>query len=333
MISDLFPPAKRGPPVGVYTMSAALGSGLALVLGGAVIHFVATADALTLPLVGAMRPWQATFLVVGTAGLVLLPLLATIPERTTALERATPGQGLGAFLREHRAFYVRHYVSIGIYSALAYAVLTWTPSLFIRVHEMAAPEVGLQYGAILLLCGGFGPVVAGALAARLVRRGVSAASVKIVAASIVILIPCTIVAGLSPAPRLALLVLIPGSLALTAPMGGAMLALQEVTPNRLRGRISALYYVFSSIVRLSVGPLSVALFSDYVFHDPKSVGTAIAIVAVLLGPVSAWLLYGRRHQYAVLARSIAADGDGGLASDERRVGDVRAAPVPAAALD
>lgn len=313
MISDLFAPAKRGPAVGVYTMSAALGSGLALLLGGAVIHFVATANELALPLVGAVRPWQATFIVLGTAGLVLLPLLATVIEparRVTALERATPGHGVAAFVHRHGAFYVRHYAGIGIYSALVYAVLTWTPAMFMRVHGLAAPEVGLQYGLVLLLCGGAGPVLAGALAARLYRRGVVAASVKIVATSIVVVVPCTILACLAPTPTLALLALIPGSVALTAPMGGAMLALQEVTPNRLRGQISALYYVCSSIVGMSIGPVSVALFTDHVLHDPQTVGTAIAIVTAVLGPVAAWLIYGGRHEYAVLARSLAAGAAG-----------------------
>lgn len=326
MISDLFAPAKRGPPVGVYAMSAALGSGLALILGGAVIHFVASANEFVLPFVGAVRPWQATFLVVGTAGLVLLPLLATVAEpvrRTTAAERAAPAHGVVAFVRRHRAFYVRHYAGVGIYSALVYAVLSWTPAMFMRVHGLAAPEVGLQYGLVLLLCGGAGPVLAGALAARLVRRGVVAASVKIVTTSIVVVVPCTILACLAPTPELALLALIPGSVALTAPMGGALLALQEVTPNRLRGQISALYYVCSSIVGMSIGPFAVALFTDHVFHDAKAVGTAIAIVTAILGPVAAWLIYGGRHEYAALARSLAADaaGDREVAARQRTVAD------------
>lgn len=109
--------SRRAPITGgvLVWCFATAASGLA---GGAVIHFAAAADAPTLPLVGAVWPWQATFrVVVGIAGLLLLPLLATIPEaarRTTALERATPRQGRGDFLREHRAVYVRHYVGIGI---------------------------------------------------------------------------------------------------------------------------------------------------------------------------------------------------------------------------
>jgi hypothetical protein len=71
--------------------------------------------------------------------------------------------------------------------------------------------------------------------------------------------------------------------------------------------MSALYYVFSSIVGLSVGPLAVAIFTDHVFADPKSVGVALAIVAGIFGPLAAFLVYGGRHEYAVLARAIADD--------------------------
>jgi MFS family permease len=310
LISDFFPPAKRGPPVGVYTMSAALGSGLALILGGAVIHYVSTAETLALPLVGDVRPWQATFLIVGTAGLVLLPLLATMIEparRLTRAERAAPASGLGDFLLEHRGFYARHYLGVGIYSALVYAVLSWTPAMFMRVHGLAAGEVGLQYGLVLLVCGGLGPILAGLLASRLTRRGWPSASLNIITASVLATIPCTVAACLAPTPGLALLALVPGSLALTAPMGAAVLSLQEATPNRLRAQISALYYVVSSIIGLSVGPLAVALFTDRVFANPKAVGLAIAIVVLVLGPVSAWLFNGGRRSHAALVRSMAAD--------------------------
>ena len=224
LISDLFPPARRGPPIGVYTMSAALGSGLALILGGAVIHYVASAEALELPLIGNVRPWQATFLVVGSAGLVLLPLLATMTEparRTTSAERAAPASGLGAFLLEHRGFYVRHYVGVGVYSALVYAALSWTPAMFMRVHGMPAADVGVQYGLVLLVCGGMGPILAGLLASTLSRRGVESASLKIITASILATIPCIVAACLASTPLLALLALIPGSLAMTAPMSAA----------------------------------------------------------------------------------------------------------------
>jgi MFS family permease len=310
MISDLFPPAKRGPPIGVYSMSAALGSGLALILGGAVIAFVSTAESVTLPFLGAVRPWQATFIVVGAMGLVLLPLLASIREpvrRVTARERAAPQSGMLPFLRQHVAFYGRHYAGVAVFSALAYAILSWTPAMFIRVHGMTAPEVGLQYGIVLLVFGGLGPVTGGWLAARLYRRNVPAASVKIVTVSILALIPCTVLAGIAETPTAALLALVPASVLLTAPMGTALLAVQEVTPNRLRGQMSALYYVFSSIVGLSVGPLAVAIFTDHVYGDPKSVGVAIAIVAGIFGPLAAFLVYGGRHEYAVLARAIADD--------------------------
>ena len=310
LISDFFPPARRGPPVGVYTMSAALGSGLALILGGAVIHFVASAESLSLPIVGDVRPWQATFLVVGSAGLVLLPLLAMTAEpgrRTTTAERAAPAAPLWAFLLEHRGFYLRHYLGVGIYSAVVYAVLSWTPAMLMRVHAMPAAGVGLQYGSVLLVCGGLGPILAGILASRLTHRGVQSASLKIITTSVLATIPCTIAACLAPTAGLALLALVPGSLALTAPMGAAVLSLQEATPNRLRAQISALYYVVSSIIGLSVGPLAVALFTDRVFGDPKAVGLGIAIVVALLGPVSAWLFNGGRKGHAALVRSLAAD--------------------------
>lgn len=302
MVGDLFPPAKRGPPIGVYTMSAALGSGLALLVGGAVIHAVSQAPSVAMPVLGVVRPWQATFLVVGLAGLVLLPMLATVrePRRRSIPSDAGAGAGMLAFLREHRAFYVPHYLGIGVLSAMIYAVMSWVPAMFVRLHGWSPAEIGVRYGAAMLVFGGAGPVVAGWLASRLFRRGVPAASIRIVTAGVLLIVPFTLLACLTSNPWLAIAALAPGSLFLTVPMSTAMLAVQEVTPSRLRAQFSALYYVFSSIIGLGVGPLAVATLTDHVYADPRAIGVAIAIVVAAFAPLAAWLVYSGRRHYAAM---------------------------------
>ena len=46
-----------------------------------------------------------------------------------------------------------------------------------------------------------------------------------------------------------------------------------------------------SIVGLTLGPLSVALLTDYVFEDPTRVGDSLAIVCAVVSPRSAVLMW------------------------------------------
>lgn len=175
IISDSFPKDRRAAPIGVYAAAAAVGAGLAMIVGGTVIQLVSHRDALVLPLVGEVARWQAAFILVGIGGLVLLPLLATIlePIRRNDHAAATGAARIDRFIREHADFMVRHYVAVSFYSVVVYAVLSWVPAQFIRVYGWTAGETGLRYGFVLLLFGGAGTVLGGILSANLGKRGVA----------------------------------------------------------------------------------------------------------------------------------------------------------------
>ncbi|MDE3054931.1 MAG: MFS transporter, partial [Gemmatimonadota bacterium] len=70
-LADYFPPQRLGTAMSVYSMGVFLGSGLAYVIGGAVVAFLDAKGRVILPLVGAVHPWQTAFFVVGVPGLVV----------------------------------------------------------------------------------------------------------------------------------------------------------------------------------------------------------------------------------------------------------------------
>ena len=130
-------------PIGIYAAAAAFGAGLALIVGGTVIQMVS-------------NRWQTAFVMIGLGGLVLLPLLATIvePARRNESALALEPTRIDRFIRDHADFMVRHYIAVALYSSMIYAVLSWVPALFIRVHGWTPGETGLRYGLVLLLFGG-----------------------------------------------------------------------------------------------------------------------------------------------------------------------------------
>jgi MFS family permease len=300
-ISDSFPKERRAAPIGVYAAAAAVGAGLAMIVGGTVIQLVAHRDLFVLPLVGEVARWQAAFVLVGVGGLVLLPLLATIiePVRRNELAAAATGAArIDRFIREHADFMVRHYVAVSFYSVVVYAVLSWVPAQFIRVYGWTAGETGLRYGLVLLLFGGAGTVLGGIVSAQLGKRGVAQPAIWITVIGMAVAGPLLAGAGLAADGWTSLLWYAPALLFMTLPGGTAIQVVQEAVPNRLRGQASAIYYLSNSIVGTTLGPLSVGLLTDYVYEDPLRIGSALAIVAIVIAPATSLLALSTRAPFA-----------------------------------
>lgn len=300
LISDLFPPEKRALPIAVYSAASAVGAGLALVIGGAVIALVANAETIALPLFGDLRPWQAAFVLVGLPGLLLAVLMYTIHEpgrrgRDAGMAAAAASgiaeQPFLARLKAERAFYLPHYAACAIYTALVYGVLSWAPAFFIRNFGMTPAEVGLQYGLVVLVFAGAGPIVGGLIAGKLSRRGMKLANFRVAVAGMVLTSPLLLVAVAMPSAGLSMAVFSVALVSFSLPGGVVLAALQDATPAALRGRASATYYLVVSIIGLSVGPISVALLTDRVFRDPSAVGWSIAVVGLIAAPIAAFLMH------------------------------------------
>jgi len=62
------------------------------------------------------------------------------------------------------------------------------------------------------------------------------------------------------------------------------------SPDRLRGFIGAIYFVLASLVGLAIAPTLVGLATDHLFHDPRAVGSSMALVLGLGGMMSFLLM-------------------------------------------
>ena len=302
MMSDSFPKERRAMPIGVYTAAAAAGAGLALIVGGAVIQLVATQEALTFPVVGEIARWQAAFILVGLGGLVLLPLLATIVEPARRNDSAAMAgeTRIDRFIRDHAEFMVRHYAAVAIYSIVVYATLSWVPAQFIRVYGWTPAETGLRYGLVLLAFGGAGTILGSFIAQQLGRRGVAHPAIWVTASGMMVGGLLLAQAGWAEDAWTALAWYAPGLLCMTLPGGTAIQLIQEAVPNRLRGQASAIYYLMNSVVGLTLGPLCVGLLTDYIYEDPLRIGSALAVVAIVLGPATSLLVLTTRTAFSRL---------------------------------
>src|SRR5690606_17561040 len=90
-------------------------------------------------------------------------------------------------MRLQRASVIAYLVAFIGLNALVYAVISWTPALYLRVHGWSEQRVGLAYGLTFLIAGIVGALGSGRLVGKLIEPGSSTATVKVIRASSLLL--------------------------------------------------------------------------------------------------------------------------------------------------
>lgn len=307
LVSDCFPKDKRSKPISLLAMGPYLGGGLSFLLGSLVIALVADSSELMLPVIGALKPWQFTFIVVGLPGILVgLLVLLTVKEphrhdRMTdraSIAKPLPWAETFRFIWSHRLVYALLTLGTSLNAAIGYAFNSWTPSLFIRNFGWEASEIGYAYGWILLIFGAGGTFFGGVWADWLVGKGYKDAYMRVMAIASLALV-LFVVVGLVPNPHAMLAILVVALFVLGSMVGVAMAAITQVTPNEFRGQVLAIYMFVLIGVGAGLGPVGVAFISDYVIGDPSQLNYSLSLFALICVPVEIacfWLClrpYGR----------------------------------------
>jgi len=309
MLADLFPREQLPRAVSFLNFGFIAGIGLSAIMGGAVIGALEHLPPVALPVIGVLKTWQLTFLVVGLPGLLVALLMRTVVEPVRrdltaagvggAGGRSIPIRDVVHYLWTNRAVYGPMYGALALQSIPSQGAISWGPTFFIRVHHWTPRHVGLAFGITTLAVAPIALMAGGFLAERLAKRGYHDANLRVQLLAICLWIPFAVAMPLMPTPTLALIVFgINLFFAMMAP-GPQNAALQSVTPNRMRGQATALFLFVFNIIGFGCGPTVIALITDHVFHDDSRVGSALALATAILGPLSAWAVlrglkpYGR----------------------------------------
>jgi MFS family permease len=293
IISDNFPPERRTLPLSLYGMAGASGLGVSLIAGGFVAHLVTGNDVVTIPRVGMFAPWQVIFFAVGLCGLPvsLVLLFAREPQRRDQGQSAGTISEFLQLLKSRRTILIPHFAGVSVYFIQAFAYSAWVPVFIMRVHGWSISEVGLKYGTIHLICGFAGGFVGGWLAQALWRRGRREANLLSSALLLCLTIIPTVLGPLVADGLTSVLLLGLASIFSIATAGPNVAAIQEIVPNRLRGRVTALYFAVISLVGVTLGPLVIGIMNDYVFTDEKSIGKSLALTSALMLPLGSLLVF------------------------------------------
>lgn len=299
MISDSFPPEKRTGPIGFYNGAIYVGSGLAMVTGGAVIQIISNSPPINVSYFGDLLPWQTTFIVVGTPGLLIALMIAFTrePERKEILtEKGGEAAELSIrevakYLWDKRYLYGPVFVGMAVVAIVNFMFLAWTPTLYLRAHSWDISSIGYAFGIILLIFGPLGIATGARLGDYFAAKNDEGGHAKAGFVGALFMVPGMIATPVIPNPYLALvgLALIPFGMAfITVNMVTCML---RVTPNQLRGQTYAVFLMVLSLSGMTFGPTVVALITDFVFADEMKIGYSMMIVSLCTAFFSNYALY------------------------------------------
>lgn len=302
LISDSFPPERLGRAIAVFTMNAFLGIGLAYLIGGGVIAWLEARGPVSFGPVQDLEPWRLTFLLVGAPALLVAPLIYTCmePARRGASARAPAIREVFQAVIDRRKALFWLFAGFAVVTFSGYASTVWSPAFLIRVHGFTPGEVGLALGLIYLILGPAGALIGGWASDVLTKRGVLDAPLRVTAFGYIGAGVFGAYAPLAPTPELAVAGLAAAAIFATLPYPLAATAIQLVTPNRMRGQVSALYMTVINLVGLGLGPMAVGAMTDFLFSAPSDVRYSLAWVNGLAAPLVLLFLWRGFAPYRAL---------------------------------
>jgi MFS family permease len=257
LISDYFPPERRGTALSIYALGIPIGGALGTLIGA---------------WVGDTFGWRVAFVVVGLPGILLAIIVRlTLREPVRGSSESRPGGAPGApepdlgvadvlaFMRRLRSFWHLAF-ACALHAFVGYGAAYFIPSFFARVHEMGLAERG-TWLAMLALIGTIGTFLGGFLGDRLAPRDMRW-YMWVPAIATVAGIPLAVCFYLIPNPYVALLVGVPQAIAGPMYLGPSFAMTQSLVRPQMRAVASAILLFVLNLIGLGIGPWFVGFLSD-----------------------------------------------------------------------
>lgn len=278
LISDYFPPSRRGTAVGLFLSGIAMGIGAAILIGGGVLHAVELGVLAGTPL-ATLPAWRLVLLLIGTPGLAwsLVILVIREPERRATERPAGASESAGGASAQPAADaqvpiagalrpfptwarVIPIYIVVATASLVDNAVGAWAPSLLIRHFAKDPAQVGIQLGFLLTAGFGGGVLAGGWLADRAGSRGGWTYKLGVCLAASLLILPVSFL--INAGEFNIALGSVPAYFALSGMVTACgFSAILDVVPNRSRGLAMAISFFLNVAIGASAGPSAVTAAS------------------------------------------------------------------------
>ena len=283
LISDYFPPSRRGTAVGSFLSGIAMGNGAAILIGGGVLHAIGSGALAATPL-AAYAPWRMVLLLIGGPGLLwaLAILLIREPVRHTTENAPTSVDAAegSAWRTTPWARVAPIYVVLAAASFVDNAVGAWAPTMLIRDFSRNPAQVGVELGLLLTVGFGGGVLIGGALADRAGARGGWPRKLRVCLYSGLLILPVSLLMNSS------IFGLVLAGVPLYFALSGIVTAvgfsaILDVVPNRSRGLAMSMSFFLNVALGAGLGPTAVAVASAHIFAAKVGLGPPIVLTAAV----------------------------------------------------
>jgi len=285
IITDYFPPGRRGMALGIYNLGPPVGAALGIAFGASV---------------AAAFSWRDAFIAIGAVGLVVAaatPFLVKEPRRG-GLDRAPdaaapPRVGFWATVRMFFSTPTLVLASLGsgVTQIVTYGLGNFAVLFLMREKGMTLNDVALWYALVVAIGMGGGIFASGWLIDRYTRRSKKAYAL-LPALSLSLALPLYVAFVWAPSWPLALVLMLgPNFLNYFYLSSSVALVQEEVKPNQ-RVMSGALLLLVMNFIGMAVGPTYVGAASDFfrAAHPENSLQIALyTLIPVYLVAISLFL--------------------------------------------
>ena len=308
MIADYFPENKLGKAIAVYQSGALFGSGIAFIIGGAIVGLIVNSSATSLPFLGELQPWQLAFIIVGLPGVLMALVMLSVKEpKRTGIKKDL---GTSVTIKDAVRYMVKNskvYLSVFIgFSMLAIpitTIFTWYPTYLQRIHDLTIGESGKILGLILFFLSSSGVFFGGWLVDFLKRRNYQDSFFRVGLIAAITPVPFTLFVSSMSDIDATIILLCPFIFLASMPLAIGPIVLQIISPNQLRAQTGAIYMLFMNLLTAAIATSGIGFITDYIFENPLDVGQSIMIVNIVSAPVAFLALsYGLFHYNKTLTK-------------------------------
>jgi MFS family permease len=300
MLADYFPPARLPRAIGFLQLGFISGNVLGFALGGVLLTMVSAwpvAHWMGLTIHG----WQWVLMMVGAPGLVIaaLLLLAQEPPRrgVTGQAQVVPWSAVFREIWARKAVYLPLFIGLAFSATEFQGLGVWRPAFLARTYGWSPQRIGSWLGIVIAVSWLLGAFVGTVFTERLATR-YKDANVRAAAILFALIVPFEVAAPFMPTGELALLCIAAGGACALASAVPQNAAVQRITPNEMRGRVTAIY-LFVFIVFGAIGGQMIGSVTQRVFRNDADLWKSIVLTAAILLPLAAFTIsrgvrpYGR----------------------------------------
>jgi MFS family permease len=269
-IGDLFPPNRRAKPLALFMLGVPIGGALSYFLSG----------------VTAQRfGWRTAMIVAAAPAVLMAPVILLLREPKRGASESYKPSSTASLSQVLQVFRIPTFWWIIASGALVnfnlYAIGTFLPAFFARIHHLSLAKSGYSTGLVYLIGGVLGGVTAGYLGDFIIRHRnngrMTAASLAALAAAPLAYFGIQQSLG-SLTAAVVLITMAYGFLNMY--YGLVYSSIQDIVAPSLRGTVMSIYFCVMYLGGASFGPYITGKLSDYLARSAANAAGATQITEV-----------------------------------------------------